>query len=86
MLLVGWSVDRHVDRLTAAQPIRFRIQHRVQRFLDRSADHLPKMILDPSLSDPDHLAHRGVLLVVYPSLLKEPSILKVRKILCDIVL
>jgi hypothetical protein len=41
-----------------AQPIRLRVQHRVQGFLDRAAHHLAKVIPDPRLVDLDHLAHR----------------------------
>ena len=48
----------------AAQPIRLRVQHRVQRFLDRPPDHLPKMVPDPTLVDPDHLPHALALLFV----------------------
>ena len=42
----------------AAQPVRLGVEHRVQRLLDRAANHLAEVIPDPRLVDLDHLAHR----------------------------
>ncbi|MBG6175967.1 hypothetical protein IWQ55_003805, partial [Labrenzia sp. EL_208] len=54
------------------KPVRFRIQHRVQRFLDSATNHLSKMILDPGLIDPDHIAHLFAVNLICHALL--PSI------------
>ena len=40
----------------ATKPVRLSIQHRVQRLLDRSTNHLTKMIPDPRLINLDHLS------------------------------
>ena len=40
----------------ATKPVRLSIQHRVQRLLDRSTNHLIKMIPDPRLINLDHLS------------------------------
>jgi hypothetical protein len=47
-----------------AQPIRLGVEHRIQRFLDRPPNHLPKMVPDPGLVDLDYLAHLFAPLIV----------------------
>src|SRR5271155_2409147 len=41
-----------------AKLVRLSIQHRVQRLLHRTTNHLAKMVSDPGFIDLDHLTHR----------------------------
>ena len=67
-VLAGFAA--FVTRCCAAKPVRLSVEHRVQPFLDRSANHLAKVIPDPSLIDLDHLTHQLRLrLLVHPDLL-----------------
>ena len=45
--------------LSIAQPVRFRIEQRVQRLLDRAANDPAQMSLDPFVVDPDHVVERS---------------------------
>ncbi len=57
---------------SGAQSVGFSIQHRVQRFLDRPANHLAKTVADTCLVDPDHLPHGfGFPLLIHFLLLSE---------------
>ncbi len=56
--------------LRPAELVRFRVEHRIQRFLDRAAHHLTQVITDPTLVNLDHLAHRlAIRLIVHTLLL-----------------
>ena len=57
-----------------ARPVRFRVEHRVQRFLDRAAHHLPQMVLDPRLVNPDHFTRALALLIVVHQIAPSSSV------------
>ena len=48
-----------------AEPIGLRLQHRVQRLLDRAPDDLVQMLLDPIVVDPDHVAQRRPFVILF---------------------
>ena len=59
----------------AAQPVRFRIQHRIQRLLDRATNHLAKVVANARLVDLNDLSHPfGLLVLVHSQLLSESLI------------
>ena len=57
---------------SSAKTVCLCVQHRVQRLFNGATHHLSKMILDPTLIDPDHIAHLFALIVISHAVL--PSI------------
>jgi hypothetical protein len=56
-----------------ARPIGLGIQHRIQYFLDGSANHLAQMITDPALIDLDDLGDAGLVLLLHNSPFQKPE-------------
>ena len=79
-MFMYFRVDHWVPAMcrsrAAAQPVRLRVEHRVQRFLDRPTDHLAEVIPDPRLVDLDHLSHRLRLWLLVHLMLLPAAILK----------
>ena len=62
LVVAGPGVATRLGALIAlriAQPVRFRVEKRVQRLLDRAANDPVQMSLDPLVIDPDHVVERS---------------------------